>query len=173
MQEAGQGNGDAAEVAWVERETELARVKAEIAKQTLTIDSEGAKQYEERWQAIHNPPEAEENRRRFEKEYARKLKRKQEEQMEVKWRIVAGELGGSWRKRGEDFRWHTMSCMEVLRLMRFTREDKALVAAVQGTVHVVEDSRDTLRNEIMYMAGDFGSAVAAIERSRTGSYDQI
>ena len=116
----------------------MAGVKTEITRLTLTIDSE---------EAIHNLPEAEENRCRlhFEKEYARKIKRQQEEKMELKWGIVAGEVGRCMRrKRGKDFRWHT--CMGVLRLMRFIREDKALVAAVRmrGTVVAIEDNRDAL-----------------------------
>ena len=71
MQKAGQGNTDATELAWVEGGALVAGVKTEITRLTLTIDSE---------EAIHNLPEAEENRCRlnFEKEYARKIKRQQE-----------------------------------------------------------------------------------------------
>ena len=93
---------------------------------------------------IHNPPEgrrrigAEEDwrRGRAEERYARTRKRMQEEKMETKWGIVAGEVGKCLR----DFRWE--SCMEVPRVMQCTREDKALVVAVQGIV--VEDGRDSL-----------------------------
>ena len=82
----------------------------------------------------------------------------------------------SWKMLARSrVRWHT--CMDVLRSMHLTREDKALVAAVQGTI--AEDSRDTLRGEVTYMAGDFESMITAIERrgtliekNRTGSYDQ-
>ena len=39
------------------------------------------------------------------------------------------------------------------------------MAAVQGTA--VEDSRDTRRDKVMYMAGDFESAITAVQHSRT------
>ena len=87
--------------------------------------------------------------RRVEKQYARSLKNLQEETLEVKWGIVAGEAAGFIRRmKRAEFRWHTCTCicMEALRVMQCTREDEARVAAVQGTA--VEDSRDTRRDKL-------------------------
>ena len=70
MQEAGQGKTNEAEAAWVEREAEMARVKATTASAELTLEIDGSQR-----NLIHNPPEgrkrigAEEDRRRVEKEY--------------------------------------------------------------------------------------------------------
>ena len=68
--------------------------------------------------------DAEEDRRRVEERYAiaRTRKRTQEEKMELKWEIVAGEVVGCVRRmKRAEFRWHTMSCMEVLRVMQCTK----------------------------------------------------
>ena len=45
--------------------------------------------------------------------------------------------------------------------MQCTREDGARVAAVHGTA--VEDSRDTRRDNVMHMAGDFESAITSVQ----------
>ena len=100
----------------------------------------------------------EKERRRVEEWNAGARKERQREKLELKWRILAGEIlgyirrmkctecrwhtkwgieageaiGRVWRTQCAECRWLTMSCMEVLREMRSTREDKALGAAVQG-----------------------------------------
>ena len=103
----------------MEREAEMARVKAMIAELTCEID-------DSQRNLIHSPPEgrrrigAEEDRRRVEERYARTRKRMQEEKMELKWGIVAGEVVGCiQRMKRAEFRWHT--CMEVLWVMQCTR----------------------------------------------------
>ena len=107
-------------------------------------------------------------RRRVEEWNASTRKERQEEKLKLKLRMVAGEVIGYVRRiKCTECRWHTKwgivlvagevigrvwrtqcaecrlhTCMEVLRVMQYTREDEAHVAAVQGTV--VEDGRDAL-----------------------------
>ena len=71
--------------------------------------------------------------------------------MELKWRIVAGEVVRNIQ--GEEC---AVTSMEMLRVMQRTREEEMLVAALQG--NAVEDGRDTLGDncKAMHMAGDFG-----------------
>ena len=72
----------------------------------------------------------------------------QEEMTELKWRIVTGEVVRNIQ--GDEC---AVTCMEVLRIMRGTGEDKALVAAVDQQESriwrgeekaAVWDSRDAL-----------------------------
>ena len=107
----------------------------------------------------------EESRRNAKEWDANVRKELQEEMMELKWRIVAGEMVRNIQ--GDEY---AVTCMEVLGIMQDTRGDKALVAAVRGTVieavedgrdtsgdegNAVEDGRDTSGDKATHMAGDF------------------
>ena len=125
----------------MEREAEAARLKA------MRAELSRAKEDSQRDIFIFSPEghrRIEEERRRVEEWNANVRKEWQEEKMELKWRIVAGEVVRSIQ--GDE---RADTCMEVLRVMQCTREEEALVAVAQGII--VEDSRDTLRNEMMYM----------------------
>ena len=83
----------------------MARVKAIIAELKCEIE-------DSQRDLIHSPPEGrrriEEDRRRAEERYVRTRKRMQEEKMELKWGIVAGEVAGCVRRmKRAEFRWHT------------------------------------------------------------------
>ena len=155
--EAGQGKSDDAEAAWVEREQEVARVKAMLAKVTREIKDSQRDIFDicDLGQGM-NREWIEKDRRQVEELYARNREERQKEKQELKWRIVAGEVlgyirrvkcpecqwhtkwrieageavGRVWRTRCEECRWPTH--MEVLREMQFAREDRVSGATVQG-----------------------------------------
>ena len=88
--EAGQGKSDDAEAAWVEREEEVARVKARLAKVTQEIEDSQRYVFDlvqgmDR-ECIEKGIEKE--RRRVEEWNAGVRKETQKEKQELKWRVV-------------------------------------------------------------------------------------
>jgi hypothetical protein len=155
--EAGQGQPDEAEAAWIEREEEMARVKSTLAKVTRDIKDSQRDIFDmcDLGQGM-NREWIEKDRRQVEELYARNREERHKEKLELKWKIVAGEVlghirkvrclecqwhtkwrieagqavGRVWRTRCEECRWPTH--VEVLTEMRLAREDRVSGAAVQG-----------------------------------------
>ena len=115
----------------------------------------------------------------------------QEEMMELKWKIVAGEVVRNIQ--GEECVWGVWRmCLEMVRVRQRTREEETLVAALQGDAvedgrdttlamvaalqgNALEDGRDTRGDEAMrmHMAGDLSDLESTIAAAMAGDFSDF
>ena len=182
--EAGRGQSDDAEAAWVEREEEGARVKAMLVKVTREIEDSQRYICDLGQEMDTGWIDLEKERRRVEEWNAGVRKERHKEKQELKWKIVAGEVVRNIQ--GEECVWGVWRmCLEMVRVRQRTREEETLEAALQGNAvedgrdtsgdegNAVEDGRDTSGDEATHMAGDFSDFESKIAAVMAGDFSDF